>query len=112
MANDLKSTTLVSAVLTTGAGTAYENTRRNKTFHGYGTTGTGAGAATIKIQVSNVAIPGTNDWIDAGTIVLTLSTTNADDGFAMSANWRWVRGNVSAISGTTATVSLIMIEGE
>lgn len=112
MANSLKSTTLLSAVLVTGAGTAYEDTRRHKTFQAYGTTASGAGAATIKIQVSNLATPGANDWIDAGTIVLTLATTSSTDGFVMDANWRWVRANVSAISGTTATVTCLLSEGE
>ncbi len=72
------------------------------TFQAYGTTTAGAGAATIKIQVSN----NETDWLDLGTISLTLSTTSSSDGFAAEAPWQYVRANVTAISGTGASVSV------
>ena len=42
-----------------------------------------------------------------GTITLS-GTTTATDGFTTIAPWRWVRVNVTAISGTGATVQTIM----
>ena len=69
----------------------------------------GAGAATVKIQVSDVAVPSLDGhWIDAGTITLTLATTSSGDGFALNAAWRWCRANVTAISGTTGTVTVLI----
>jgi len=72
------------------------------TFQAYGTTTAGAGAATIKIQVSN----NETDWLDLGTISLTLATTSSSDGFAAEAPWQYVRANVTALSGTGASVSV------
>lgn len=80
-----------------------------KTFQAAGTTTAGAGAATIKIQGSNVVSPtGDGDWVDLGTITLTLSTTRSGDGFASDAAWLAVRSNVTAISGTGAAVTVTM----
>lgn len=105
-----KGLTLQSAATTATAGTAQPLTMEQgkATFQAYGTTSAGAGAATIKIQVSNVDVPGTNDWLDAGTMTLTLGTTSTSDGFAMDAAWVWVRSNVTAISGTGASVTVRM----
>ena len=67
-------------------------------------TGTGVIGATVVIQVSNdginpVATP-------LGTIVLT-GTTVASDGFTSTAPWKFVRANVTVISGTGTTVSVL-----
>ncbi len=87
---------------TTGAGDA-QYLRPLSAFQAFGTTTSGSGAATIKIQVSNNKI----DWLDLGTITLTLGTTSTSDGFASDACWVWVRANVTALSGTGASVSVI-----
>lgn len=42
-------------------------------------------------------------WVVLATITLA-GNPNAADGFATSSNWKWVRGVVSAITGTGATV--------
>lgn len=79
-----------------------------RTFQAIGVTSAGAGSATIIIEASNKASPatGTNvDWTTLGTITLTLSTTQTNDGFVSQAPWRHVRARVSAISGTDATVN-------
>jgi CHASE2 domain-containing sensor protein len=44
-----------------------------------------------------------NKWVLLGTITLT-GTTEASDGMATAASWKWTRMNVTAISGTGATV--------
>lgn len=75
-----------------------------KTFQAVGSTTSGAGAATITIQVSN----NNTDWIDAGIITLTLSTTRITDGFEINASWLWVRAVLSGLSGTGANVSVHM----
>jgi len=76
----------------------------NRTFQAAGTTSSGAGTASINVEVSN----NNADWIVAATIGLTLGTTSTSDGFVTSANWTYVRGRVTSISGTGATVTLYM----
>lgn len=76
----------------------------NKTFQASGQTSTSTGAASVLVEVSN----DNANWITMGTISLTLDTATTTDGFVSSANWTYVRGRVSSISGTDATVSLFM----
>lgn len=95
---------LLSAATSTGAGSSVKPVGSNRTFQAHGTTTAGAGAATVLVQVSN----NDSDWITLGTISLTLATTSSSDGFASDAPWKHVRGNVSAISGTGASVTLVM----
>jgi len=95
---------LLNAVTTTGAGAAVIVNQHNRTFQATGDTTSGAGAATIAIEVSNNA----TNWLLHDTIALTLSTTPVSAGIEMDAPWTYVRGNVTAISGTGAAVSLYM----
>jgi hypothetical protein len=67
--------------------------------------GTGAVTATVIIYVSNTGDD--DDWITAGTITLS-GTTSDVDGFAMNAKWAYAKANVSAISGTDAAVTVTM----
>lgn len=61
--------------------------------------------ATVDIEVSN---DGTN-FVTLGTIKLSgTGGTPETDGFTSDAPWAYVRGNVTAISGTGANVSLYM----
>lgn len=104
-------TKIVSAAIATGAGSTYEVNRKvdgnqKRVFQATGTTSAGAGAATITVEVSLTGT--TNEWVTLGTITLTLGTTVTTDGFASDAAWTYVRGNVTAISGTNATVNLYM----
>lgn len=75
-----------------------------RTFQAYGTTTSGTGAATITVNVSHNG----SDYMTLATIELPLSTVSASDGFLVDAHWEYVRAEVTAISGTGATVSLIM----
>jgi hypothetical protein len=88
---------------TVAAGSAVEGWTGAKTFQAHGTTSSGAGAATIQVQGSH---NGTN-WDTLGTISLTLATTTSSDSFTSSDSYAKLRGNVTAISGTGAEVSLI-----
>jgi hypothetical protein len=94
--------TLLSAVTSTGAGSGVQNSATTKTYQARGTTSAGAGSATIAIQGSN---DGGTSWDTIGTITLTLATTSSSDSFASDDRYAIVRGNVTALSGTGATVS-------
>lgn len=94
-------TTMLDAVTATGAGTSFKLPDDGVTsFQASGTTSSGSGSATIVIQVSNYG----GNWVTAGTITLTLGTSSTSDGFAFAGKWDNVRANVTAISGTGATV--------
>jgi len=100
-------TKLVDAKTTTGVtGAVARDASLPTAVLGWGTTSAGAGAATINIEVSN---DGSN-WVVAGTITLTLATTvtttTNTDGFNINAGWKFIRGNVTAISGTGAAVTV------
>ena len=104
-----KSTELLTDAIATGAGSRVVPLSSHRTFHVYGETTAGAGAATVVIEVSNVLAPATDaDWVTAGTVTLTLGTTRTGDGFASEASWTHVRARVTAISGTGAKVSVRM----
>jgi hypothetical protein len=105
----MASITLISNAIATGAGPSQlivssQIDQANKTFQATGTTTSGTGAVAVAVEVSN----DNTNWIAMGTISLTLGTTIATDGFVSIASWTYVRGNVTSISGTGATVSLFM----
>jgi hypothetical protein len=98
--------TLQAAATTTGADSGVRPNSKDLTCQAYGTTSAGSGASTIKFQGSNVDVPSVDgDWVDLGTITLTLTTSKSGDGFTVAAAWRWVRSNITAISGTGAAVT-------
>jgi hypothetical protein len=96
----------VTGAIATGAQTTIYKDAVSATFQAYGTTTAGAGAATVLIQGSN--IDDTNAFITIGTISLTLGTTITSDGFATNVAWKYVRAYVSSISGTNASVNVLM----
>jgi hypothetical protein len=102
---------LLNSATTTGAGAAWNPrdtsavaTYVQHSFQAVGNTSAGSGAATVLIQVSN---DGTN-FITLGTITLTLGTSATSDGFAVANTWEYYRANLSAVSGTNATVTVYM----
>ncbi len=92
----------VSAATATATSAQLEPWSTNRTFEAYGTTSSGAGSATIIIEVRNDE---TSPYITMGTITLTLGTAAIADGFVSSAAWRYVRARLTAISGTNAAVT-------
>jgi len=94
---------LLTAATATGAGSAYALNKASKTLQAFGTTTAGSGSATILIQGSN---DGTN-WDTIGTITLTLATTTSSDSFISADRYNRHRANVSAISGTGASVTVM-----
>lgn len=88
----------------TGTGTKIFKDSPYSTFHAV-VTGTGAVTATVNIEVSNDG----NTWCSTAMGTITLSGTNSfADGFTSQAPWKYVRANVTAISGTNATVQVYM----
>ena len=73
-------------------------------------TGTGALTATVIIQASNdeATYKGTaNNWITIATISLS-GNNSVTDGLTTVAPWKYVRAGVTAISGTSAAVKVLM----
>lgn len=101
--------TLLSGVITTGAGTSVNPPQAqsaivNQTFQAFGTVSASTGSATVLYQGSNDNV----NWKTIGTITLTLGTAATNDVVVSTQNWRWVRGNVTALTGTTATVTALV----
>ncbi len=101
-----KAHTLMNAVTVTGASPGYKKPNPKFSMQAKGATTAGVGAATILVQVSNTDINA--DYITLGTISLTLGTVSTSDGFVSDSAWTYIRGNVTAISGTGAAVTLTM----
>lgn len=98
-------TTLLSAVTATGAGASVRGHGGRATFQAVANGTSGAFSATVLVQVSN----DDTNWETLGTITLSGTATTAEsDGFASDAPWAHVRGNVTALSGTGAYVTLNM----
>jgi hypothetical protein len=92
---------LLSAATGTGAGTGKPNAAITKTYQASGTTASGSGAATILVQGSNDDA----NWDTIGTITLTLGVSSTSGSFVSADRYLYVRGNVSSISGTGASVN-------
>lgn len=97
-------TKLLNNTTDTGVGPSVSKNAPKAAIQATGATTAGTGSATLVVEVSN---DGAN-WLPHDTLTLTLSTVVATAGIEMDAPWAYVRGNVTAISGTGAAVSLIM----
>lgn len=107
--DDRHSFVLLSSATATGAGTEWDVNAAERTYQVWGTTSAGSGAATIVIEVSNKETPSADeDWTTLATLSLTLGTTQVNEGTSSVVPWRHVRANVTAISGTDATVDGVM----
>lgn len=94
---------MLTAATATGAGATIDGIGAAKTYQVTGATSSGSGSATVSIQCSN---DGSN-WDTLGTITLTLSTTSSSNSFASDDRCNKVRGNVTALSGPGASVSVV-----
>lgn len=73
--------------------------------------GTGSVTATVVIDGSNdtQSDPGNIRWVDSVVGIMTLSGTNFDSvGFGSDIPWLMARARVVAITGTDATIDVIM----
>jgi hypothetical protein len=96
---------LLDGVTATGAGTITTPPISATPWRSYqgSVTGTGAVTATMTVEVSNN--PTLQGWMTLCTITLT-GTTTATDGCVGITTYGYVRGNLTAVSGTSATVYL------
>lgn len=97
---------LLENATTTGPGGAAGPAPKGvKTLHAY-LIGTGAVSATVKVEVSNFnpAVVASS-WVTAATFTLS-GTTVATDAATLEGPYGYYRANVTAISGTGATVSV------
>lgn len=105
------SVALLSGATSTGSGEAHNPWGPKLSAQAVGRTTSGAGSATVAIQVSDVPVP-TEDghWLTAFEIAISMTDETADysDGQQMDACWRHVRANVTAISGTGAEVDVYL----
>jgi hypothetical protein len=95
---------LLTAATSVAAGSACNGRNARKSYQASGTTTSGTGSASINVEGS---LDGSN-WDVIGTITLTLGTSSTSDSFASDDRYTLVRGNVTAISGTGASVNLSM----
>jgi hypothetical protein len=99
---------LLSAVTGTGAGSGVllcgsfnPSCDPHKTYLA-SVSGTGSVSTTVNVEVTNNPAIG---WVVLATISLS-GTTSASNGTNSAAAWPYVRGNVTAVSGTGAAVTL------
>jgi len=95
---------LLDSATATGAADSIYKDSTKATFQAYGSTSAGTGSVTVAIQLSN----DNTHWVTFNSISLTLGTTDTTDGFSTDEPWKYVRANVTEISGTGATVSVLM----
>lgn len=95
--------TVMKSATTTATGVWCDKASPLSTVQAFGTTSSGAGAATIAIDATNNQ---SGSYVTLGTISLTLSTSASTDGFVVEAPWKYIRARVTAISGTGAAVTV------
>ena len=94
--------TILSAATGTGAGSSKELPDGVKSIQA-SIAGTGSLTATVAIEVSNDNV----NWLSESDSTMSLSgTTAASAGLILSVGWKYLRANVTAISGTSAAVSV------
>lgn len=95
---------LLTAATTATPGPVMEGAATPKTYQLNGITTAGTGAVSVNVEGGNNGV----DFDVIGVISLNLSTTRASDSFQSRDTYNQVRGNVTAISGTGASVNLTM----
>lgn len=99
---------LIEGATTTVDGAQMSTQHVARTFHAI-IRGTGSVSATVIIEVSNDSqtTPADALWFELGNIGLS-GTTNDNGGFGSVVPWLLIRARITAISGTNATVDVIM----
>lgn len=96
--------TIVDAATSTGLGSSFQPWGKKRVFQVIGSVSSGSGSSDIDIEGS---LDG-NNWVKLNTFNLTLSTTVVTEKYVTDEPWKYIRGNVTAISGTGASVSLFL----
>lgn len=97
--------TLLQNVTAPGEGADILNEPHMKTYQASGVTTAGAGAAVVAVQGQ---VDPAGAWDTIGEISLTLGTTRSSDSFTSDDRYQRIRGRVVSISGTGASVNLVM----
>lgn len=100
--SQVKTLTVFNARTTTGASEVFQPWGTRRTIE-VTVSGTGAVSTTVVVQISNDE----TNWITLNTLTVS-GTTTATDGAAMDAAWRYMRLNMTALSGTGAAVTAIV----
>ena len=98
----ISSVKILDGATATGAGEVHFPACKDRVYHLLGNVSAATGAAGVTVEVSNDNV----NWVSGGTMALTLGTTITSDSLPSVAPWRYVRGNVTSISGTNAAVTL------
>ena len=93
-----------SGVTSTGAGSFVYKDSPKASFHAT-VIGTGTVTAVIDIEYSN---DGTYALETKGGTITLSGSTYSSDGLTSDSPWKYVRANVTSISGTNATVQVTM----
>lgn len=100
--SQVKTLTVFNARTTTGTSEIFQPWGTRRTIE-VTVSGTGAVSTTVVVQISNDE----TNWITLTTLAVS-GTTTATDGAAMDAAWRYMRLNMTALSGTGAAVTAIV----
>jgi hypothetical protein len=95
--------TILENATTTGAGGWVFKDAPLSSIQAFGSTTSGSGATVVSIEATNNI---NGSYIVLGIISLTLGTTVTTDGFVVQAPWKYIRGNITSISGTNTTVTV------
>lgn len=102
----MRSATQIMSRTATGAGPGYSSRLESPMGFVGKVAGTGTVTATIKVEAS----ADNATWFELGQIILSGTTDVADGLTPAVVVYPWVRGNVTAISGTSATATLVVCE--
>ena len=94
--------TIQNAATGTGAGNWGYKDAPLITIQSFGSTTSGTGAVVVSIEATNNT---DGSYVVLGTISLTLSTSVSTDGFVVNAPWKYIRANITSISGTGSSVT-------
>ena len=101
-----KAQKLLDASTSTETGSGIRSINSKRAVQVIGSTSSGTGSATIAIEGS---LDGTN-YLCLGTITLSLTTTDSNDGFVVDGPWLFTRADLTAISGTGASVTCYLAD--
>lgn len=95
--------TILEKATATGAGGWVFKDAPLSSIQAFGSTSSGSGATVVSIEATNNL---KGSYVVLGTISLTLGTSVVTDGFIVQAPWKYIRGNVTSISGTGSFVTV------
>ncbi len=97
-------TTMLDTTVQGTASAGFSSRQPLATFQAIGSVSAATGSAVVTITASNDDV----NYITLGTITLTLGTSATSDGFAVNAPWGTFKATATTLTGTNATVKVIM----